>query len=111
MYYGMIHHKTQLLHQFLDGQPVLYQYFFFISPLNLYLQMTKTKKTINIPILMLLANNGNTLLWIIYGLVGGGTQPWVCNSIGLFFSLIYLIWYYFYAFEKVYPNVRHSDII
>lgn len=74
--------------------------FFFISPLNMFIKMAKTKSCDEIPYLMLLCNTGNTLLWFVYGMAGGGDKVWICNAIGLFFSTVYVIWYHFYKFEE-----------
>lgn len=79
--------------------------FFFISPANLFLKMVKTGSLKEIPSLMLIFNSFNCILWLVYGLSGGGTQVWVCNSIGLFFSMIYCIWYLLYFFEEVLKKI------
>lgn len=73
--------------------------FFFISPLNIFLELTKTKNHEKIPALMLVFNTLNCGLWVLYGMSGGGTQPWVCNLMGLSFTLVYVVWYLLYRFE------------
>lgn len=74
--------------------------FFFISPINIFIEMSKTNNHEKIPALMLVFNTLNCSLWIIYGMSGGGTQPWVCNLIGLSFTMVYVIWYLLYRFEE-----------
>ena len=74
--------------------------FFFISPINIFLEMSKTNNHEKIPALMLVFNTLNCGLWIVYGMSGGGTQPWVCNLIGLSFTLVYVVWYLLYRFEE-----------
>jgi solute carrier family 50 protein (sugar transporter) len=73
--------------------------FFFISPINIFLEMNKTNNHEKIPALMLVFNTLNCGLWVVYGMSGGGTQPWVCNLIGLSFTLVYVVWYLLYRFE------------
>mmetsp|Transcript_17609 Transcript_17609/g.18256 ORF Transcript_17609/g.18256 Transcript_17609/m.18256 type:complete len:239 (-) Transcript_17609:48-764(-) len=75
--------------------------FFFISPIVLFIEMTKTGSHVKIPGLMLLFNTFSTCLWVIYGLAGAGTQVWVCNGIGLVFSTVYVLWYIPYRVEKI----------
>ena len=79
--------------------------FFFLSPGNLFLKMQKTGETKHIPYLMLVFNTFNTALWVIYGLSGGGTQPWVCNSIGLAFTMVYCIWYLLFKFSSFFGKI------
>lgn len=74
--------------------------FFFFSPLNLFIKLSKTGEKDHIPVFMLFFNVFNTALWVIYGLCGGGTQPWVANSIGLTLSSVYVIWYLLYCFNE-----------
>lgn len=75
-------------------------WFFFLSPLPLFLEMSKTKKHEKIPGAMLLFNTLNTGFWVVYGFAGAGDKVWICNSIGLFFSTIYVFWYLAYRFES-----------
>lgn len=73
--------------------------FFFISPIRMFIELTKTKNIEKIPYLMLLFNILNCSFWLIYGMAGGGSLVYICNSIGLCFTLVYIVWYLLYKFE------------
>ena len=76
-------------------------WFFFLSPLPLFIEMTKTNSHEKIPGLMLLFNTLNTGFWVVYGFAGAGNIVWICNGIGLIFSTVYVFWYLAYRFEKL----------
>lgn len=74
--------------------------FFFISPIVLFIELQKTKNVDKIPGLMLLFNTLNTAFWMVYGFAGAGRTVYICNSIGLCFSMIWVVWYLLYKFEN-----------
>lgn len=75
--------------------------FFFISPFPLFLEVSKTNSVEKVPVSMLVCNALNCSIWIIYGMAGGGVQPWVCNMIGLSLTLVYVVWYLLYKYESI----------
>lgn len=79
--------------------------FFFISPIFLFLEVTRTKEVSKIPEYMLLCNALDTCFWIVYGLTGGGTPVWISNSAGLVFSTFYLVWYIILKYESVMKRI------
>jgi hypothetical protein len=76
-------------------------WFFFISPIFLFLEVTRTREINKIPEYMLLCNTLDTCFWVVYGMSGGGTPIWISNSAGMVFSIMYLIWYFILKFESI----------
>lgn len=67
--------------------------FFFISPIKLFLEANKTKNLKNVPYILLIASYLNCLFWIIYGAGKKQNPQWICNSIGILFNFVWLIWH------------------
>jgi len=67
--------------------------FFFISPLKLFLTYIKTNETKQFPILIFFANSLNCFLWVIVGSRNKELPQWLCNVLGLMFSVIWSSWY------------------
>ena len=74
--------------------------FFFLSPIVLYLELSKTKNVEKIPGMMVIFTTLNTAFWLVYGFGGAGTPVWVCNGIGLIFNTTYVVWYLLYFFYE-----------
>ena len=84
--------------------------FYYVSPINIFIEMTITKTTTNIPILMIIFNFLNTSCWILYGFSGLNMQYIVCNSIGLGSSLIYFCWFNIFKYKNL-SNIIILNII
>ena len=84
---------------------------YLLSPLYLFLEYKKSKKYDHIPSFMLIANCFNTAFWVIWGLASNNTVPWICNSVGLLISFIWLIWYFFIVYASDNGKLTLSIII
>lgn len=73
--------------------------FYYLSPYNMFKELTVNKQWEKIPYIMLLCNLVNSGLYVIYGTSGGGTQVWFCNILGHIITLVFIIWFLQYRFE------------
>ena len=73
---------------------------FFIAPIQQYFQLIKGVIPVSdVPGLMLVFNEFNTVCWVAYGLRQGLFQSFVCNLIGGIITLIYLLIFLCYFVE------------
>jgi hypothetical protein len=105
-----VFNKDSTLAMSLSYSGIAINWFFFISPIFLFLEVTKTREVKKIPEYMLICNTLDTCFWVVYGMSGGGTPIWISNSAGLVFSIVYLIWYFILKFDSVKTRILVSII-
>ena len=73
---------------------------FFLAPIQQYLKLIQGAMPVSdVPGLMLVFNEFNTVCWVAYGLRQGLFQSFVCNLIGGLITLIYLLIFLCYFVE------------
>ena len=73
---------------------------FFIAPIQQYISLIQGKIPVSdVPGLMLVFNEFNTVCWVAYGLRQGLFQSFICNLIGGVITLIYLLIFLCYFAE------------
>lgn len=69
----------------------------FLAPMPTLLQIWRTKKTGNLPLLPYTAMIINSFLWLGYGFLRDQPKIWTCNAVGFFVSCFYFLEFVRYA--------------